>query len=199
MKALVILTLLLSSSLLVAQDDEDKAVKRTETFHVSAGARNKPLLMKVFAAVQKLEAEKHAGGSRTFVVKQAISPTAFLVNAGGNSDYWLIPLERQEWSNRERIKIDAEFTGDTKTFRDESGKDISFRVLKQVESKPAPEFTKEEFVERLKDGETWTLMHFEQRTCPNCKGKAMIRTEDEYIECGECHEGKLSIDYVVEW
>ena len=198
MKALAILTLLLAAPVLLAQDD-DKVVKLTETFHVSAGARNKPLLMKVFAAVQKLEAEKHAGGSRTFTVKQVISPTSFVINAGGNSDYWLIPLERQEWSNRDRIKIDAEFTGDTKAFRDESGKDISFRVLKQVKSKPAPELTQEEFVQRLKDGETWTLMHFEERKCPDCKGEGMIRKPDEFIECEECYEGKLTIDYVVEW
>lgn len=194
----MILALSLGIPLVPARGADDE-LPDTETFHVSAGARNKPLLMKVFAAVQKLEAEKHAGGSRTLEVRQRMSSTSFVVNAGGSSDYWLIPLEPQDWRNRDRIRIDAEFTGDSKTFRDESGRNVTFRVMKQVPSRPVPALTREEFVRRLKEGEKWTLVHFELRPCPKCGGDGMIENPEEYVECRDCHEGRLSIDYIVEW
>lgn len=202
MKTIFVSILLLGVPLVWAQGDLEDAGegnKRVEKYLVSQGASNKALLMRVFAAVQKLEAQKHAGGSRTLEVRQRMSSTSFVVNAGGNTDYWLIPLEPQDWDNRDRIKVDAEFTGKTKTFRDESGQDVTFRVMKQVKSKPAPEFTKEEFVRRLKDDETWTLVDFEQRKCKTCGGDGMIERPQEFTECGECHDGKISVDYLVSW
>jgi len=199
MKTLLILALLLSTPSLSAQVIEDDADKTTKTYHVSGGGSDKALLTRVFEAVKKKEEAKHAGGSRTMTVRQRISPTEFLMNMGGHKEYWFIALEGQDWHNRDKIRVDYERTEATKTFLNESGETIKVAVLKQVKSKPPPEFTKEEFVRRLKDRETWILEGFEKNKCENCGGDGRVQRETDLEDCLECFEGTLSIDYVVEW
>jgi hypothetical protein len=199
MKTTLLLALLLSTPLVSAEDDANHADKFTHTYHVSGGGANKALLMRVFGAVKKIEEAKQAGGARTYTVRQRISPIEFLVNSGGEKDYWFIALEGQKWDNRDQIRADTELTDATKTFLNESGETITVRVLKQVKSKPPPEFTKEEFVQRLKDGKTWILQGFEERKCEDCGGDGRVDQETGTEDCHECLEGTVSIDYVVEW
>ena len=199
MKTLLILALLLSTPSLSAQVIEDDADKTTKTYHVSGGGSDKALLTRVFEAVKKKEEAKHAGGSRTMTVRQRMSPTEFLVNMGGHKEYWLIAPGGQGWKNREEIRIDYERTDATKTFLNEAGETIKLRILKQVKSKPGPEFTKEEFVRRLKDGKTWFLREFEKRNCEVCGGDGRVQQETGLEDCEECYKGTLSVDYVVAW
>lgn len=199
MKAPLILALLLSAPFVSAEDGADPAEEFTRTYHVSGGGSDKALLMRVFGAVKKMEEAKHAGGSRRMTVRQRISPTEFLVNMGGHLEYWFIALEGQDWDNRDEIRADYERTEATRTFRNESGETVKVRVLKQVKSKPPPEFTKEEFVRRLKDGKSWVLVDFEKRKCEHCGGDGRVQRETDLEDCDKCFEGTLSIDYVVEW
>ena len=199
MKARLLPALLLGTLLVAGGDDARPADKFTHTYHVSAGGDNKALLMRVFGAVKKVEEAKTGGGSRRYTVRQRISPTEFLVNSGGNEDYWFIALKGEAWDSREQIRADTELTDATRTFLNESGETVKVRVLKQVKSKPPPEFTKEEFVQRLKDGQTWVLVDFEKRKCEHCEGDGKVETESGIENCDECTEGMVSIDYVVEW
>lgn len=199
MKGALFLALLLSTVFAPAEDDEKPADKTTRDYHVSGGGDNKALLMRVFAAVKKIEEGKRAGGSRTYTVRQRISATQFLVNSGGEKDYWFIALEGQKWDSRDRIQVDSELTDATKTFLDENGQTITVRVMKQVKSKPPPEFTKEEFVERLKEGKTWVLERFDKRKCELCGGDGRVEQETGTEDCRECFEGEVSITYLVQW
>lgn len=171
----------------------------TQTYLVSLGAKNKALLLRVFDAVRKVEEKKNAGGERSLEVRHRINSTEFLVNAGGTTDYWFMALEPMDLDNRDRFRTDAELTGKTKEFRTESGETVTVRVLKEVKSEPKPAFTKDEFVERLKAGETWSLMDFEERKCLACNGKGMIGEPDELEECSDCEFGKITVDYIVKW
>jgi hypothetical protein len=182
-----------------AEDGAGPAEETTVVYHVSGGGGDKALLMRVFGAVKKMEEAKQTGGSRSYTVRQRISPTEFLVNSGGEKEYWFIALEAQDWDNRDQIRADTELTEATRTFLNESGETVKVRVLKQVKSKPPPEFTKEEFVRRLKDGGTWVLVGFEKRKCEHCGGDGRVQQEDDLEDCDKCFEGTLSIDYVVEW
>lgn len=199
MKATLLLVLLLSAPLAYPADEANPADKLTRVYHVSGGGSDKALLMRVFGAVKKLEEAKRAGGARTYTVRQRISPIEFLVNSGGEKDYWFIALEGQKWDNRDQIRADTELTDATKTFRDENGETITVRVLKQVKSKPPPEFTKEEFVQRLKDGKTWVLTGFEERKCEQCGGDGRVDRDSGAEDCHECLDGMASIDYAVVW
>jgi len=180
-------------------DDTSKGNELTQTYLVSTAAKNKALLLRVFEAVRKLEEEKRGQGKRTLEVRHRVSSTEFLVNAGGATDFWFMALAPKDLDNRDRFRTDAIITEDTKSFRDESGKTITVRVLKEVPPKPVEAFTKDEFVRRLKDGETWTLVEFEERKCKICGGDGMIEKPEEFVECGDCFDGKVSVDYLVKW
>jgi hypothetical protein len=199
MKALLTLALALSTQLVSAQVIENEEDDTTVTYHVRGGGSNKALLMRVFGAVKKLEEAKHAGGSRTMTVRQRMSPTEFLMNMGGHKEYWFIAIEGQNWKNLEKVRVDYERTGATKTFLNESGEKIELRVLKQVKSKPGPEFTKDEFIRRLKEGGGWLLRDFEKRKCEVCGGDGRVQTDTDLEDCNECLEGTITIDYMVEW
>jgi hypothetical protein len=203
MKTRLVLAVLLMMPFACAEelleDGASKGNQFTQAYLVSQGAKNKALLLRVFDAVRKAEAKKNPGGARVLEVRQRISSTEFLVNAGGATDYWFIALKPKDLNNRDRLKTDAEFTGNTKSFRTESGETITVRVMKEVKSKPVPAFTKDEFVQRLKAGETWNLTDFEERKCQACNGKGMIGAPAELEECSDCEFGKITVDYIVKW
>ena len=144
--------------------------------HVSKGAKDKKLLMRVFEAVKEAEAKKAAKthGQRALTVKQRINSKTFLVSAGGTADYWFLALEPKDLNNRDRFRVDAVLTDRTKTFRNENGEDVKVRVLQEVKSDPLPTLTKEEFVKRLKAGETWTLVEFAEAKCQKCGGDGRV-------------------------
>ena len=183
----------------VIENGTSKGNQFSQIFLVSQGAKNKALLLRVFNAVRKAEDKKNVGGERALEVRQRINSTEFLVNAGGATDYWFIALKPRDLDNRDRFRTDAELTGKTKSFRTESGGTITVRVMKEVKSKPLPAFTKDQFVLRLKAGETWNLTDFEEQKCQACNGKGMIGELEGLEECSDCELGKITVDYIVKW
>lgn len=64
-------------------------------------------------------------------------------------------------------------------------------------------FTQEEFVDRLRNGETWTLKNFEEEDCRVCFGRGELSTFKGGGACPQCgdtaHKGKGFIDYLIRW
>ena len=87
------------------------------------------------------------------------------MSAGGNDEYWFVALKPKDLRNRDRFRTDAVLIDETRTFRTEKGETVSYRVMKEVASEPLPTLTRDEFVKRLKTGETWTLIDFAEQKC----------------------------------
>lgn len=204
LKAPLVLAVLLGLPIVCGEDRFENSTstgqQRSYTFLVSQGGRNKALLMRVFDAIKKGEDEKKTSkDQRALQVRRRISSKTFLVNAGGVTDFWFIALEPRDWTDHDKFKANAVLTEGTKTFKFEGEESKTVRVLKEVAGKPVPLFTKDEFVRRLKEGETWDLREFETQKCETCGGDGFTGEEETEEECPDCEEGKIFVDFTVKW
>lgn len=180
---------------------------KTEEFRVSKVGADKTELLKVFAAVQKLE----AGEPQAFEVLQRISSTEYLVYAlkwnaysrtFGEADltklYWLkLSTPRGFVSNDTITGIFTESTGSIRTYETALGSSKSVREYQEIE--PAM-LTQDEFVSLLRMGRTWTLRIYRFEKCSRCFGDGKLSALQGNARCPDCHgRGIISIDLLVCW
>ena len=90
------------------------------------------------------------------------------------------------------------------------GKDKSellsvFAKVQEMESggdqaEGAPQFSKEQFIQKLKGGHTWTLPKFAELECKVCFGDGKLTGLRDNATCQECGgKGTYIQDWVIKW
>jgi hypothetical protein len=216
----------LPSIIIVACVALSSLVHAEEVFNVSKAGKNKEELIKVFKSIQDIEmAKKYAPAS--FEVLQKLGSKGYLVyktrieyntiassmarmGGGGGSYttshevaerstiYFLVTLEPKNYVDGEIIKGFFTVKSDaTKSYMNTVGATKTVAVLDEVIPQP---LTQDEFVERLKNGDTWLLKNYKKKKCHGCFGKGKLGALKNYATCPDCNgKGAFMLDCVVKW
>ena len=182
--------------------DNSSSKKKPEdkifVYQVSKGGKDKKLLTRVFHAVQAIEL--NGGGEQVRLrVTQKIAPKEFLVNYGKGS-YWLYTDETYNVVDDEILKLTVKITHETKKHTTVRGASRTVRVMREAEHIPFVNFTQEDFIRRLKEGDSWVLKQFREKRCENCFGDGKLNALKNYAKCHDCKgKGDTVIDCVVKW
>ena len=196
-------------------------------FKVSKVGNNKSQLLEVFGIIQQNESDQPKG--TTFQIMQRIDQNNFLVYkfvtktnvvsssmasiaGGGNvrSNSYL-SLERTKVSylkyNRGLDAVDGEkvkdlsvvLTKEIETYATAVGSMKSVRVYKEALNERNI-FSREEFVEKLRAGETWVIRSYLAEECFPCKGTGRLNQFNGGGRCDKCKgKGDLTKDLLVKW
>ncbi len=208
--------------------DRSKNSTRQE-FRVSKVGKDKSELIKIFDAVNELK-EGGDSINRGVKVVYRISSTEFLVypkrwknvtwggssnrlGMGGNTNtHRSLVVDRTKLyfltTNSPLDLVTGESSSDIITYETGEIKDKhdnealagygGVRVLKEAASLPA--ITKEDFVARLKLGESWTLPNYKTVDCRKCMGRGDMGKLRGNAKCTDCRAtGKAPVDYIVVW
>ncbi|MEI6674632.1 MAG: hypothetical protein WCO57_05600 [Verrucomicrobiota bacterium] len=174
-------------------------------FSVSKAGADKSELLKVFAAVQMQENPRQIGPP-VYLVVQRISLRDFLVHVRDDSGtlYWLRTKEDHDVADNERLQnVSAVLTGKTREYVSVLGAKKTVRELEEKEGENGmekKELTKEDFLEKLKEGKTWTLSKFSKVKCFTCLGNGKFGALRNYARCQDCDGvGEVAADCLVKW
>jgi hypothetical protein len=115
--------------------------------------------------------------------------------------FYIIATKKRNLADGEKIKdMLSVATDQTKDYMSVIGAKVTARIVKEIDEKDIPVFTKDNFVEALKGGKTWTLQSFSETDCVDCFGKGKLGALKNYKPCERCHgKGKLTRDCLVKW
>lgn len=200
---------------------------KVAVFLVSQAGKDKSELMRVFAAVQKLE---NAGNVKLedYQVSQRINLREFLVykkswlggvvasrgassgNGGGvycyggmaadtSTTYWLKTKDDHDVADKESLSnIITAPTGKTREYTSVLGAKMTCREMAETDENVA--FSKEDFLAALKGGKTWTLKNFSKSKCSQCSGTGKLSVMKNYAKCPDCKgNGEVVTDCLVKW
>lgn len=195
-------------------------------YQVSKAGKDQARLAEVFQKVAALEALAKPAG-KNFEVLRRVDDKQFIVyrkatkfrpvvasgmariGGGGGSatpttyeetDYttafWLITSSPHNIADGEVLRgVVATITEETK-----SDAGSTYRVLRDTPAVPVAAFTKENFVFRLKAGQTWNLKNFESQKCPTCGGDGKLSAMQKNGACPDCRgKGAFPVDLTVRW
>jgi hypothetical protein len=197
-------------------------------FRVSTGGAEKDRLMAVFEKVRSLELTKNRPARRLsgIEVLQKINNKTFLVYtrkevvtgsvvSGGkvvyltkwetdhDQIYCYKPCAALNVVDDEKIgSLDLEVTDESYAYTTSSGAKKTVRILTDRKQEEGGEelFSKEEFVARLKGGETWTLKNYSEKNCHSCLGDGVLSGSEKNASCPACKgNGVLAEDLLVKW
>ena len=226
MKTQIITYFVLSLSLIsMASADDKNAV----VYEVSKAGKNKEELIRTFEKIQKLEAGNSAK-AQNYSVFQRLDSKKFLVykmewsggsissslgsvgGGGGSASYGSYVPDRSKLyciiTKEDKNTVDGEELEKILTIESEEiyeytaaiGAKQSVRVLKEIKDTELKLMTQEEFVQRLKGGETWTLRRHEEKKCNPCFGAGKLGSLQGGGTCKECKgKGIISNDVLVKW
>jgi hypothetical protein len=228
MKFLIALAILISLvSPAVAQDSVDPLSERsglkrvssnrkTKVFEVSKVGKDKSRLLSIFSDVQKYEAGGDAP-SEKFHVLQRLSPKYLLVHpmcwrysvASGSAyqvpnrdkTYGLVTSNPKNVVDGETVEVNAsEETDEIYEYTSTSGAKRSVRIIKEQGKQDKKVLAKDEFVKKLREGETWLLPGGIQQKCGDCFGDGELSSMQKYAQCKSCKgTGSVAVDYLVKW
>ena len=132
---------------------------------------------------------------------QKIDSFNYLVKlAGGDSNYWLILLEPRSIADDEQILLNCIKSNETKEYASVLGANKTVKVLREIEAREPKIMTREEFIDRLKSGVSWTLKGFVEKSCNECFGDGKLSVMQNYARCGDCQGlGNITMDLLVKW
>ena len=192
-------------------------------FQVSKIGDDKSELNRVFEMIKNREnmilRNKAHFSSRVYEVSQKIDELTFLAYGCigpirspsgatyGEYDvdtsvvYYIITTKKRNVADGEKIiDMDSIVTDQTKDYKSVIGAKVTARIVKEIDEKDIPVFTKDNFVEALKGGKTWTLQSFSETDCMDCFGKGKLGALKNYKPCERCRgKGKLTRDCLVKW
>lgn len=194
----------------------------TITFRVSEVGHDKTMLLKVFDTLNRGERQKQNEFDGVEVSRR-ISDTEYLVyplerkyrtvadssqrlGTGGNARsigylsadtsnrYYLVLLSAKNMAEGERdTTIPIRKTDETFT----TSWGGSYRKIEEV---PGDLISREEFVARLRSGETFTIENFEEQKCTKCHGFGHLGFLSGEKDCPECGDsGKVWVNCLVVW
>lgn len=200
-----------------------------EIFQVSKASKNKSELLQVFENVQRLEAKKE-GKVLNYYVSQRLGPQKFLVykmkwsggtvtsslgsvgGGGGSYSYGGYVPDRSKTylleTKTDRNVADGEKLTDIISAQSDeifgytatTGAKKSVRIIRELKSDEQSLLTKEQFVERLKTGETWLLRGFKKEKCLDCFGDGKLSALQGGGTCKSCRgSGDIKTNYLVKW
>jgi hypothetical protein len=202
-------------------------LKSQEVFNVSKAGSDKSELNSAFAAIQKIEKDKKYGEPTTFEILQKLDSKGYLVyktrteyntvssgmsSIGGGGGGYTTSSEvtdrskiyylviREVGNHADGDRLEGMFTVDaakTKTYTNTLGAAQTVTVLEEV---VPVELSQEDFVARLKKGESWVLKNFRKKSCGGCFGDGKLNAMKNYARCPDCKgEGYAMLDCVVKW
>jgi hypothetical protein len=185
---------------------------QNKTFQVSGVGSDKTELLEVFDQIQTDDINEKLFKDSIFYqiveVFNRIDEKYFLVKRKQSTDpfqktntlYWLVTNEPKDVVEEESIRLFYQLTEQIKTYTTTRGSNKSVRILKEVKAdKLPPLLSKKEFVNRLQNGEEWTLESFRSVKCAGCFGDGK-RGLDNNTHCNYCKgSGERGVDYLVKW
>jgi len=172
-------------------------------FRVSKAGKDQSGLSKVFLAVQAQEElnKGKLGNSKFFKVVQRINMHEYIVNFGTNPNFWLVTNSDIDIADGECLSMNIAPTGKTREYTSVLGAKVTLREYAQPKEEDLPPpLSKEEFVDALKNGKTWTLKDFVTAKCFRCGGAGKLGALEKYAKCNDCGgKGTLVSDCLVKW
>jgi hypothetical protein len=112
--------------------------------------------------------------------------------------YWLQTEEPSVYVNDEKIRdLYVVPSDEIKSYTTMLGAQVSVRVLREA---PAKEIPKDEFVQRLQAGETWTIPSYKTEECRKCYGDGKLSKMQGEGKCLDCNAtGTSEVDLIVRW
>ena len=203
------------------------AQKAEEVFHVSKVGKDKKELHKAFSLIQKMEKTEKYGRPISFEVLQKLDDKGFLsyktrtvsrvigsglssVGGGGGSYvtssevtdrskiYYLVTLKPKSIADGDKLEsIWIIETTKMKSYTDTRGAKRTVRIMEEV---VPVDLSQQDFVKRLKSGESWLLKGFSKKRCKNCFGDGELGAMKKYAKCPDCRgKGSRSVDYRIQW
>ena len=177
-----------------------------EVLQISKTGKDKTALMAAFNRIRDIERatqERRQPPPLRFEISQKLTDKSFLSYQGYPKKlYYLETLEPKNVVDDEVLKVRAVLTDKTYSYNTVSGAKKTIRVMQEVKIKQEDlvikELTQDEFVKRLKRGETWRLPKFIPKKCSRCVGKGRIIGQNS--RCGVCGgRGGVYLDCIVKW
>ena len=196
-------------------------------FLISKVGADKTELYAAFSAIQKIEKTKKYGNPTSFQVFQKLNDKGFLVHktatryrtiasglssVGGGGGayttssevtdysklYYLATIKPQNLADGDRIKsIWIINTSKTKSYTDTKGSKRTVRILHEI---IPVDLSQQDFIKRLKGGESWVLKQFRVNKCHKCFGDGKLSALRKYAKCPDCKgKGDTSFDCIVMW
>lgn len=205
------------------------ANQKVSVFEVSKVKSDKKELMRIFAKIGEVEADDNRKGA-DYQVVQRIDAKRFIVNpmtwkyssvasssgsvGGGGGSYstaWQEPVpgkvflleteDEQNVADGEVLKgISVVESDEVFEYTTAAGAKASVRILKPEARKAEEPLTREQWIARLKAGETWVLPAFSVADCRDCFGKGKLGSLQNNATCTSCEGvGTVTTDCLVKW
>ena len=204
-----------------------KPKQKEEVFLVSEVGSKKNELHEVFKLIQKEEKRKKYGEPISLEILQKLNDKGFLayktvtryrtiasrsasIGGGGGAYttssevtdrsklYYLVTLKANDIADGERLKsICVIETSKMKSYTDTRGAKRTVRILEEI---TPVDLSQQDFVKRLKGGESWVLKRFREKRCKNCFGDGKLNAMKNYAKCPDCKgKGATVVDCIVKW
>lgn len=112
--------------------------------------------------------------------------------------YFLVLSEPKDYADGDRLKdIFAVDNSKTKSYTNTLEATQTVMVLNEV---TPVDLSQDEFVEKLKKGESWLLKRFKEKSCTFCFGDGKLSASTNYAKCPDCNgKGSTLLDCVIKW
>jgi hypothetical protein len=187
------------TTILLVSSSGGQPESKAEIFHVSKTGNDKTRLMKVFEAVSRQELVSQIPPPIFLKTSQKIDDHNYLVY-WKDLTYWLILENPQDLADDSGIVIHGCEDKRTKEYISVLGAKKTVGVVREIKFSEPKAMAKEEFSERLKKGETWTLKEFSVKPCAVCFGDGKLSVLNDYSICHDCNgNGEFKNDLLVKW
>jgi hypothetical protein len=115
--------------------------------------------------------------------------------------YCLVTERAKNVAAGETMQIDLpETTKEIYEYTAPTGAKHSVRVIKENRKAAVKTLTQDEFVARLRAGETWLLPKAEMVDCNDCFGDGKLSGLQNDAKCRSCDgTGSVTVDFLVKW
>lgn len=167
-------------------------------YQVSKAGKDKARLLEVFNMVRDYELKINQPTEWRFTVFQKIDGQNFLV-IYFDQKHWLKTLENYNFVDNESYKLYIEKSEETKSYTTVLGANSTVRVLEEYKPVTPVPMTQDEFVEKLKSAQVWTLRNAHRTNCDACFGGKLNSLKGGGT-CRACNgSGEKVSDLVVKW
>lgn len=176
-----------------------------EVFEISKVGKDKSTLLKYFSVIEEKENKARKPHSLLLEVAQKQDDKnyhVYLYNIHTRSQtrYLLKLLDSKSYADNEKIIVYAKSVEGTSEYRTITGANANIRILQEFIPEQPILFSQEEFVKRLKDGETWDLKGALNVPCAPCFGDGKKSNLQGGEKCMDCNgKGFLIKDVIVKW